>query len=146
LVDTDELDLQGLEDTLQSIEAAIEDKVEGIIKVDIQMDAGITALAKEIKRLEARKKSMTAGKERLRGYTLSCLQAAGLQKVSTGVGIASVLKARESVQILDAEALPAMYRDIEIKPDKKAIGEAIKAGEQVPGAVMALGLPSLSIR
>lgn len=47
---------------------------------------------------------------------------------------------REStaVDVTDAESIPIEFTRVKMEPDKRAIGEALKSGQQVPGAQLRL--------
>jgi hypothetical protein len=67
--------------------------------------------------------------------------------VRAGIHTASVRAGFASVIVTDEGAIPAEYmRQPPPQPDKAAIAKALKAGEQIPGAVLRNGEPSLTIR
>ncbi|WMT88239.1 siphovirus Gp157 family protein [Pelagibacterium sp. 26DY04] len=74
------------------------------------------------------------------------LSLAGTDKLTLPEATISISKPRESVEVLDVEALPQGYFKTIRQADKTAIGEALKAGEAIPGAALVLGEPGLTIR
>ncbi|MDR3169641.1 MAG: siphovirus Gp157 family protein [Candidatus Peribacteria bacterium] len=90
-------------------------------------------MEEEMKRLkelkESRENKIEKGKERI-SYLL---QQAKIEKMNTEFNKLS-FRSSESVEILDEDKIPEQFRKIktEIKPDKTAIKEAIKAGKTVP--------------
>lgn len=74
------------------------------------------------------------------------LDVAGLEKLTLPEATISVNKARASVEITNEAELPQGYVKLIRQPDKTAIGDALKAGAEVPGASLAYGEPSLTVR
>lgn len=74
------------------------------------------------------------------------MDVAGLEKLVLPEATISVTKGRESVDVLDVDALPQGYFVTERKADKTAIGAALKAGEAIPGAALKRGEDSISVR
>jgi len=74
------------------------------------------------------------------------LEVSGLEKLTLPEATISISKARASVEITDEAELPQGFVKTIRQPDKTAIGEALKAGEAVPGAQLAYGMPSLTVR
>jgi len=67
--------------------------------------------------------------------------------VRAGIHTASVRAGSASVIVTDERAIPDEYmRCPPPQPDKAAIAKALKAGEQIPGAVLRNAEPSLTIR
>jgi hypothetical protein len=77
---------------------------------------------------------------------LQLMEAAQQDKVTLPEATLSVGKARESVEVIDADALPQGFYRSERKPLSKEIMEAFKAGQPVPGAQLRFGSPSLTVR
>ena len=61
-----ETDPQAFTDTLESLDWEFEDKADGYAKIIAQMNADSAAIADEIKRLQARKKSMEGNVDRMK--------------------------------------------------------------------------------
>lgn len=74
------------------------------------------------------------------------LSMAGTNKITLPEATVSITKPRETVEITDLEALPQGYFKTIRQADKTAIGEALKAGETIPGAAMTLGEAGVTIR
>ena len=73
--------------------------------------------------------------ERLKTYYLASMREHGLQKVKGEIFSLS-RRACASVAIDNIAAIPAAYKATEVieSPDKRRIADAIKAGEEIPGA------------
>ena len=96
--------------------------------------------------LSERKARITRGADGLKRLMLDLMTSAQLPKLVLPEATVSVTKPRESVTVTDADALPQGYFALVRQPDKKAIGEALKAGADVPGAALETGDPSLAVR
>lgn len=98
----------------------------------------ISALEAESKRLARRAKSLERGMNYLKGQYLSTMQEHGLQKLSGNVYAVSIRKT-PVVRIEDEKAIPAEYwtEKVERSVSKTLIKDALKQGQEVPGACMA---------
>lgn len=74
------------------------------------------------------------------------MEVSGLEKLTLPEATISISKSRASVEITDIDALPQGFFAVERKADKTAIGVALKAGADVPGAALAYGEPGLTVR
>ena len=120
-------------DTLEGL--GVEGKVEDYCQVIYQLSADADMYDKEIKRLQAKKKSAESNIDRMKVALSEYMKAANQKKLSAGTFTLSFRKS-ESVVIKDENALPEAYIKTEIKksPDKTAIKNAIKNGQTVAGA------------
>lgn len=116
--------------------------------VAIERDANSMALAigERAKELAARKDRYTRRKEAMRALLLRLLKAADLNKVSLPEATVSVGKGRAGVEIVDETLLPDNVIKLKREPDKTVIKAALDAGEDVPGAVLREGQPSVTVR
>jgi hypothetical protein len=64
------------------------------------------------------------------------LDAAGLPRIKTAIGTASMTQGRMMLVLCDGFTAPQGYQKIKIEPDKAAIKAALEAGEIMPGAVL----------
>ena len=101
----------------------------------------------EIKRLHAMKVARGNRAARLRAYVLECMRAAGKTRVDTGVmGTAYVTPPKRRLAVdVAPEALESRFQRVKVEPDKRALGAALDAGEDVPARWVA-GEPSLVIK
>src|SRR5699024_10342425 len=124
----------GLEDTLESIELALDDKLENTAKVIRNLEGEILALKNEEKRLSDRRKSIENNIKYLKQYAENAMLVKGAEKVKTGIFTFSMQKNPPSVGIYDESKIPKKYYvPTDPKLDKKAITEALKNGESVGG-------------
>ncbi|MDM8098696.1 siphovirus Gp157 family protein [Oceanobacillus oncorhynchi] len=137
---------EGLQDTLDSINLAIEDKLENIGKVIRNLDGEMEMLKNEETRLADKRKALEANKNRLKMYVEEQLAITGKDKVKTGIFSFSMQNNPPSVNILDEEGIPEIYQ-VEQKPriDKKLLLSDLKNGNEINGAELKQGR-SLRIR
>ena len=108
-------------------------KAESYAKVIFEYKAKEEALAKEIARLTARKKTAQNIQQRMRDRVAFALDTFAVDKMEAGAFRLS-FRNSESVEITDINALPDRFIAVEKKADKKAILAAMKAGEAIDGA------------
>ena len=128
MMDEEELDEQTLIDTLESIEAVIEDKCDSIAMVMNEVQGDIDKLDKEIKRLQARKKTLENNKERLKNYVETFMRLTGKTKFKTNLFSFGIRKAgsRSLVLTVEPDKLPEEYRTVVVEANKQAIKDAMK--------------------
>ncbi len=139
-----EVDEQAIIDTLGMIEADIEAKADNYAIIIRTLQADSTACGDEIKRLQARKKSLDANTSRLKQNLYEAMVAVGKTKFKTELNSFGTRKS-ERVVIDDDAEIDEQYRKIKIDFDRTAIKQAIKAGETIKGASL-FTHESLSIR
>ncbi|WAH52567.1 siphovirus Gp157 family protein [Pseudescherichia vulneris] len=135
-------------DTLDSIEWELEAKVEQILAVCKNESAHADALREESKRLAERARLSENRVARLKEYVARSLETAGKKSITAGLHEVTVREPSRSVEITDSGALPPQFVEYEttIKADKLAIKKFIEAGQEVPGAIIKVGKPSLIIK
>lgn len=125
---------EGLQDTLESIELAIEDKLENIGKVIRNLEGEVSVFKSEEKRLAERRKSLENNIKHLKQYAENAMVVTGDKKIKAGLFTFSIQKNPPSVQIYNETVIPKNYFVTpEPKIDKKKIQDAIKNGESVAG-------------
>ena len=143
-IEAGDMDESALWDTLDGIDCAIEDKADGIVQVIRNKQALASAIDEEVKRLQARKKSVDKATERLAAYLSDQLSVIGIDKLDT-VHARLSFRASEKCVISNPTvalnwALANGRADLltipEPTPSTSAIKAAIKAGEEIPGAVL----------
>lgn len=138
-------------------EEVIHDTIEG--EIDLQgliclaaeqnsLDAAsVNGIAKLIDKLRDRKDRIEKRIAMRRVAILSAMQAGEIRKLETPAGTISRKAVPPSVLILEEAEIPAeFWRPSEPKLDKRAVGDAIKSGRQIPGAVMSNGSEALQVR
>ena len=124
-----------LQDTLDSLTDAIEDKAENIAKIIKTIDAEATALKTEEKRLADRSKSLENRSKGLKDYLQSNLETVGLKKLKGKLFSFNIQKNQASLHIVDADKIPINYWVVpEPILDNASIKDALKTGLSVEGA------------
>ena len=124
-----------LVDTLESINCALEVKVDGYCKMMAMLNdtAGMKAEAKRLaQRAKAQENLANSLKERLQ-YAMELI---GKDKIKTELFTVSLQNHKGSIDVHTPELLPEQFKKttISVDYDKTAIYNAITAGEVVPGA------------
>jgi hypothetical protein len=136
-------------DTLEGIKGSIEDKGEALMKVVKGMEGDTAALAAEIKRLQARKKTIEGNQAWLKNYLLTNMAATDITLIECPLFRIRRSPGREIVQIDDQAAIPPRFMTKPKKPDpqpiKAEILKALKAGKTVKGCSLARAKESLRI-
>lgn len=141
LESSDDLPAEVIRDTLDGLEGQLQDKATNVALFCRNLDATVEAIEDAAAQMTARAKRLRARSLSLKGYMLFNLQAAGISKVESPFFTVRVQKNPPTV-IIDSENLiparfmrkPAPPPPAKEFPDKVAIAEAIKAGEEVAGA------------
>jgi len=133
-------------DTLESIDEAIESKVENIAKLMKNIEGQIAVFQLEEKRLQAMRKTLENGVTRLKNNVYESMKNTGKRKIDGQLFKFAIQKNPPSVDVLNDSEIPIGYF-IEQAPtlDKKAIMEELKLGHDVPGVQLKQG-ESLRIR
>lgn len=119
---------------MDSVDAALEEKLESTAKVIRNLEAEADGLEAEEKRLKARKTAVKNRIADIKGYVQQNLEAMGKDKVTSGIFKWSIQANAPNVNILDESLIPDAYWKIERKPMKTEIKKAIEAGELTEGA------------
>lgn len=143
LADLD-LDEQTIADTLESLSGDLEAKATATAMVCRNMQALAVSIKDAEQAMAARRKALEARAERLTAYLLGSMQHAGIQKIECPHFTLAVRQNPAAVTINEPGLIPVEFmRQPEPPPpapDKKAIGEAMKAGREVPGAHLSRGV------
>lgn len=133
------LDEQTLKDTMDSLQALLNDKLEGIAYLMYQNSKDIASIQVDIDKYQhaqKTKKALQKQNDRLHDYMTEVIMTTGKDTVRTGKHLFKVKHKSYVTNILDEAKIPANYKEQETswKVDKAAIRKAIRSGEQVPGA------------
>ena len=122
-------------DTLDSINTALEVKVDGYCKMMAMLNDtdGIKA---ESKRLADRAKAQENAAKKLKERLQYAMEQIGRDKIKTDLFTVSLQNNPPSVDDYEPALIPAKFKrtTITVDVDKKAIMQAINNGEVVPGA------------
>lgn len=127
--------VEGLEETLESIECSFQDKAESILKLWRSKLTERDMIKAEIYRLTERMNKVDKQAEWWHGYVEQQMIRAGLKEVKSPLFKASVSLSPPRVEVLNIKDLPQMYVRVKTseEADKIAIKEAMERGELVPG-------------
>lgn len=131
---------EDLTDTLESIDLAIEDKLENIGKVIRNLEAETTAFKEEEKRLADKRKSIENNIKNLKLYVEHELKRTGKTNVKAGLFTFAIQKNPPSVKINDESLIPKSYFiQPEPRVDKTSLRKALNGGELIPGVQLIQG-------
>lgn len=149
LADTDDEGMAvAVRDTMEAIEAEFNDKALAVSRVILNLDGDVNGIDEEIKRLVARKRVIENRQANIKEYLRENMEASGITKISCPLFTITLAKGRETVIVDDERKVPDDLVRVKttIEPDKKAIRDAIKAGQEVPGCHIETGKPSIRIK
>ena len=134
---------QALRDTLDGIGGELEDKAADIAVIIKEMNAEAAALREEELNLAERRKAKENRVKWLTQYLADNMQAAGLAKVDRPRATLSFRKSK-GVKINDEEGFilwaeeagQSRFLNVKTTVNKTAIRDALKAGDELPGAVL----------
>lgn len=109
------------------------DKATNYLRVISNISSDIAAINEEVARLNKLKKSKTNAIERLGTNLKNYMVASGSRTVDLGIFNLS-LRRSESVEILNVSEIPANFVRVIAEPNKVAIKDFLKNGNDVPWA------------
>jgi hypothetical protein len=138
---SDEVPPEQLQDSLDLIAGDIKDKCTNIGFVVTSLETMADAMEEAAKRMLARAKSTRNRSLWLMEYARRNMEAAGITRIESPELVVRIQQNPPRAVIDDEGALPARFLRMpppapppQPQPDRKAILEALKAGEQVAGA------------
>jgi hypothetical protein len=143
IIDDEKLLLDSIESEAEGDPFAVIDRL-----VAIALEAEDMAELANVRATELaeRKARFTRRNERLRGVVLDMLEALGVSRLERVQYTASIGNAPAKVLVAEDAALPDEYVRITRAPNKTAIGDALKAGTVIEGAVMSNPGPRLTLK
>jgi hypothetical protein len=137
IIDNDGLLSEEMEAALQINKDQLESKSQCYGFIVRQLEGECDMIDNEIKRLEAMKKSRGKTVDRLKESVSKAMQLYEIDKIETPTLKISFRKS-ESIEIEEESLIDEKYMTVKTTktPDKKAIKEAIKAGEIVLGVTL----------
>jgi hypothetical protein len=146
-----ELDSKVLQDTLDSLQAPIEEKVENIVKYMKSLEALADAKKLEAKRLSDSASSDLKKVEWFKNYMADNLKKVGIKDIQAGVFKVGFKKGSEVVEVapsFDVNSInnKAFLRFKDPELDKTKIKAALKAGYVVDGVSLVRKPDSLTIK
>lgn len=134
LLEDGDIDEQVYNDSIEAL--MIDDKVESVCMVIRNLEAQAGVFREEEQRLAKKRTTAENGAKRLKESLLHLLETTNRKKMPAGLFTVS-LGTSSSVDVLDEAALPAGFLIPQPpKIDKTSIGAALRAGREIPGAVL----------
>lgn len=141
LESSDDLPPEVIRDTLDGLEGQLQEKATNVGLFIRNLESTADAIDEAAVTMQARGTRLRARAKSLQDYLLFNMQAAGITKVESPYFTLAVKKNPPTVVIDSENMLPARFMRTpeplpppKPAPDKKAIADAIRAGEEVPGA------------
>jgi hypothetical protein len=138
-----ELDDQTLTDTLDSMGGELQVKAQSVACFIRNLEATAASIKEAEAAMAARRKAMENRAARVKDYLHASMLVAGVEKIECPLFKVSVRNNPAAVEVFQPELIPASFmRQPEpppAAPDKKAIAEAMKAGQDVPGCRLTHG-------
>ncbi len=141
-----DLDEETLADTLESIEGEFEEKADNICHVIAEVGGKVDIIDAEIKRLQARKKTLSGRKDSLRNYLLTQMEVIDKKKLETPKFTITRVLGRDTCLIENESVIPQMFQKTTISIDRALLLQHLKDGESIDGAVIGTGASSLRIK
>ena len=141
LLEDEELKL----DTLEG--EGFDEVLAGVVERISEAGSMVDAISLRLKSLNERKSRFSRQREFWRAVALRLMQSVELNKIQLTEATVSVTKGRLGVVLTGKlENMPNKFKRIKVEADKKALLDALKAGESVDGATLSNGPPTLTIR
>lgn len=149
--------LANIRDVIGDDEEASADAVEGetdlieaitdaVSRLD-ELEAFEEALAAQVKKLTERKTRFAEQGDRIRQAILVAMGQAELRKLELPTATLSVRTVAPKIEIVDESLVPSKFwKAQDPKLDKKAVLDALKAKDEVPGAVLSNGGETLAVK
>lgn len=138
-----DLDEQTVADTLDSLAGDLQTKAVSVAAVARNLEATADAIRDAEKAMADRRKALERRAEGLRAYLLRNMLDTGIKRIECPQFVMAVKASPPAVDVFDAAQVPAEFmRQPEpppAAPDKVAIRDALKAGQDVPGARLVTG-------
>ncbi len=133
-----------LRDTLEALGGELQVKAQNVARFILNQEAMAEAIENAAEQMHARAKRLRSRTAYTRQYLLVNMQSAGLSRIESPEVVIATRKNPASVVVFDEHALPAEFITQKPPPppapDKRAIGDALKAGREVPGARLEQGM------
>ncbi len=131
-----QMDEDALKDTLDSLEATRNDKLDGLAGWYDSNNSKINFIEDKIRALQEEKKRLTNQNKGIMDYMTSTIDEAGIKSVQTAHHLLRPRNYRDSVKVDPTVQLPKDYiktEEIE-KVNKKLLYQDLRAGIKIPGA------------
>lgn len=128
-------DEQALNDTLESINDALEDKADGYVAIIKTLEGDNKVIDDETKRLQQRKTTNKNGIDRLKESLKEAMETTGKTKFKTTLNSYTIANNPPSKDVVDEKLIPKDYWVSQApKINSKLLLDDLKAGKEIPGA------------
>jgi len=140
-----DLDLPGevVTDTLDAMAGELEAKAQNVVMFAKDLQATAAAIKEAEAAMAKRRQAIEGRAKHLLEYVQGCMETAQVQRIECPHFRLAIQAKPPSVDVYEPGLLPAQYLRTPEPPapsiDKKAIADAIKAGQDVPGARLLAG-------
>lgn len=147
-IQNEDMSPEEMRDCLDSIECAFEDKANNILAFTSGLDSDVKAIDEEIKRLQARKKTIVNRSDSFKEYLRNNMEQSGMTKITHPLFTVTLGKPMKKAVVFDSDSIPDEYVNVktEIKPDLKLILKDLKEGVEISGAKIEEGKSRLLIK
>lgn len=146
-----DVDPEVLADTMEGLTGEIEDKADGYAYVIDSINADVDTIDKEIKRLQARKKTLTANVDYIKSSLYNAMLAIGKRKLKTAKHSFTIAKNGGKIPVvyapvIEIEKIPVEFVKVEWDVDKDAVREYLESGNELDFAHLGERGESLRIK
>ena len=138
-----DLDAQTIADTLEGLSGDLETKAQNVAFFVRNLEATAAAIKQAEADMSARRKAMENRADSLRRYIFESMTVAGIEKIECPHFRLAIKNNPAAVDVFEPGLVPASFmrtpEPTPPAPDKTAIKEALKAGQDVPGARLTSG-------
>lgn len=117
------------------LKMTFEDKLDNSQRYVLTLNGEADILAKEIKRLQAKKTALENKADRLSEMMKNAILSSGENKFKTSLYSFNIKKT-ESVEVKDLDVVPRAYLRLKKEADKVAIKKALKNGDVIEGVYL----------
>ena len=117
------------------LQLTFEEKLDNSQRYVLTLNGEADILAKEIKRLQAKKQALENKADRLTEMMKNAILSSGQTKFKTALYNFNIKKT-ESVEVRDLDLIPRAYLRLKKEADKVAIKKALKDGQSIDGVFL----------
>lgn len=151
LAEDPDVDPEVLSDTMEGLTGEIEDKADGYAYVINTIKGDIDVIDTEIKRLQARKKTLSNSVESIKNNLYNAMLAIGKRNLKTAKHSFTIAKNGGKIPVvyapvIEIEKIPAEFVKVEWDVDKDAVREYLESGNELDFARLGERGESLRIK
>jgi hypothetical protein len=138
-------DAETLSDSLEGI-STLPEAIAAVLRSGREDVAVAKALGEQIERMQSRKARLLDRAERKKALALWAMQEANERRIDAPDFIAYLGMSQAKVIIPDETLVPSRFLRVKTEPDKKLIGAALRAGEDVKFASLGNPQPTIIVK